>query len=217
VREGARVIRVKICGIQDEASALAAAEAGANAIGLIFAESRRRIEPARARAICAALPPFISRGAVVVNELHGDETPELCAQVGTLGTKVIRAVRVAGPLNLVHLRAYPVSALLLDTHRSGLRGGTGETFDWQHARPAAAAMPIILSGGLAPCNVAAAIAAVRPYAVDVSSGVETNGKKDHAKIRAFVAEARAADAAVRGDSPPPAAGLHGNARREVRT
>jgi phosphoribosylanthranilate isomerase len=209
------VIRVKICGIQDEATALVAAEAGASAVGLIFAPSRRQVGTARARRISDALPPFVTRVGVVVNEplerlrtlveearldavqLHGDETPEYCAAARALRVIVIKAVPVSGPLDLERLRALPVAAVLLDTHRGGQRGGTGETFEWRYAAPVSAALPVILSGGLTPENVAAGIEAVQPYGVDVSSGVETAGQKDPAKIRAFIAAARAARAEVR--------------------
>ena len=208
------MIRVKICGIQDEAGALAAAEAGADAIGLIFAPSPRQVDAVQARRIAEALPPFVTRVGVVVNEpidrlralidsvrldavqLHGDETPEFCAAVRGLGVTVIKAVAVSGPVDVVRLRALPVAAVLLDAHRPGVRGGTGEPFDWEHAAPVARVMRVILSGGLTPENVAAGIAAVRPYGVDVRSGVETDGRKDPAKIRAFITAARAADAAL---------------------
>jgi phosphoribosylanthranilate isomerase len=210
------VIRIKICGIRDEASALAAAEAGADAIGLIFAPSLRQVDVAQARGLSDALPPFVTKVGVVVNEpldrlremidavrldavqLHGDETSEYCAAVRDLGVSVIRAVAVSGPLDPAPLRALPVAAVLLDTHRPGQRGGTGQPFDWTLAAPVARAMPVILSGGLNPENVAAGIAAVRPYGVDVSSGVESDGRKDPAKIRAFIAAARAAEAALAG-------------------
>lgn len=205
------MIRVKICGIREEAEALAAAEAGADAIGLIFAPGRRRVGPARARRIGAVLPPFVTKVGVVVNEpleqvralidgvrldavqLHGDEDAAYCQAVRDLGVTVIKAVQVIGPLDIARLRSLPAGAVLLDAYRPGLRGGTGETFDWSLAVPLAAAMPVILSGGLSPENVAAGVAAVRPYGVDVSSGVETEGRKDPGKIRAFIAAARAAD------------------------
>ena len=112
------------------------------------------------------------------------------------GVTVIKAVQVAGPLEEAALRALPVSAVLLDAYRPGQRGGIGEPFDWRHAAPIARILPVILSGGLTPDNVAAGIAAVRPYGVDVSSGVETGGRKDPEKIRTFVAAARAADARI---------------------
>jgi phosphoribosylanthranilate isomerase len=203
-------MRVKICGIQDEAAAIAAAEAGADAVGLIFAPSRRQVGLEQARRIAAALPPFIAKVGVVVNEplervrelidgvrldavqLHGDEDATYCRAVCELGVTVIKAVQVAGPLEVDRLRSLPVAAVLLDTHRPGLRGGTGATFDWSLAAPLASVMRIVLSGGLSPENVATAVAAVRPYGVDVSSGVETDGRKDPAKMRAFVAAARAA-------------------------
>lgn len=207
--------RVKICGIRDVAGALTAADDGANAIGLIFAaESRRRVTARDAAAICRRLPPFVARVGVVVNEsleglrvligevgidtvqLHGDETPEFCDEVRALGAKVIKALPVSGPVDLDQARAYAASAVLLDTHRAGQRGGTGATFDWTHARPVAAAVPVILSGGLSPQNVTAGIDVVRPYGVDVSSGVETDGVKDPKKIRAFIAAVRAADAVL---------------------
>lgn len=221
------MIRVKICGIRDETSALAAAEAGADAVGFIFAQSPRHLEPAQARRIAAALPPFVARVGVVVNEpleslrelvdavrldavqLHGDEPAAYCRAAQDLRVTVVKAVPVSGPLDPERLRDFRVGAVLLDTHRPGLRGGTGEPFDWRLAAPAARAVRVILSGGLSPENVAAAIAAVRPYGVDVSSGVETDGRKDPGKIRAFIEAARAADAALaagQGVTPPTAAG-----------
>lgn len=207
-----RMIRVKICGIRTEADAAMAAEAGADAIGMIFAAgARRQIDAAQARRIAAALPPFVTKVGVFVNEpldrvralvdtirldavqLHGDETPEDCATVREWGMTVIRAIQVAGPLDVASLRTLPVDAVLLDTYRAGVRGGTGETFDWAHAVPLAAVMPVILSGGLRPEFVGDGVRMVRPYGVDVSSGVESeNGRKDPAKVQAFIAAARAA-------------------------
>lgn len=131
-----------------------------------------------------------------VVQLHGDEDAAYCEAVRAWGVPVIKAVQVAGPLDVTRLRALPVSAVLLDTYRSGQRGGIGEPFDWRLAAPVARVMPVILSGGLNPDNVAAGIAAVRPYGVDASSGLETAGRKDPVKIRAFVAAARAAGAAM---------------------
>jgi hypothetical protein len=142
-------------------------------------------------------------------QLHGDESAAYCRAAADLRVTVIKAVPVSGPLDLELLRDLRVSAVLLDTHRPGLRGGSGEPFDWRLAVPAARLVRVVLSGGLSPENVAAAIAAVRPYGVDVSSGVETDGRKDPAKIRAFVEAARAADAALtsgQGRAPSPAAG-----------
>lgn len=207
------MIRVKICGIRTEAEALVAAEAGADAIGMILAPARRQIDAAQARRITAALPPFVTKVGVFVNErldrvralaetirldavqLHGDETPEECAALREWGLTVIRAIRVAGPLDPAALRALPVDAVLLDTYRAGVRGGTGETFDWSHAIPVARVMPVILSGGLRPEIVAEGVRMVRPYGVDVSSGVESeHQRKDPAKVSAFILAARAADA-----------------------
>lgn len=211
------MIRVKICGIQDETAARAAADAGADAIGLVFAPGRRQVNLARARRIGAVLPPFVTKVGVMVNEplehvralidgvrlhavqLHGDEDAAYCRAVGDLGVAVIKAVPVAGPLDVEQLRSLPVAAVLLDTYRPGLRGGSGETFDWSLAAPLAQAMRVILSGGLSPENVAAGVAAVRPYAVDVSSGVETDGHKDEAKIASFVAAVRTVDATLSAD------------------
>jgi phosphoribosylanthranilate isomerase len=209
------VIRVKICGIQDEAGAMAAADAGADAVGLILAPSRRRVDPSQARRIARSLPPFVTRVGVLVNQplerlralvdgirldavqLHGDEDADYCAAARDLGVTVIKAVQVAGPQDIEGLRALPVHAVLLDAYRPGQRGGIGEPFDWRLAVPVARAMPVILSGGLNPENVAAGVTAVRPYGVDASSGLEIDGRKDPAKMRAFVAAARSADAAAR--------------------
>ncbi|MDR7482286.1 MAG: phosphoribosylanthranilate isomerase [Armatimonadota bacterium] len=204
------MIRVKICGITDDAEALAAAAAGADAVGFVFAPSRRQIDPVRARQVAAVLPPFVTRVGVVVNEplerlralvdgvrldavqLHGDEPPEYCAAAAAWGITVIKAVPVAGPLDLARLRAYRAAAVLLDAHRPGQRGGTGQPFDWRLAAPTAQVLRVILSGGLRPETVAEGIRVVRPYGVDVSSGVESDGRKDPAKMAAFVAAARQA-------------------------
>lgn len=206
------MIRIKICGVQDEAAACAAAEAGADAVGFIFAESRRQVDLGQATRVAAALPPFVTRVGVVVNEpfdrlrvliegvrldavqLHGDESADYCAAVRDLGVTVIKAIQVAGPLDTAPLRALPVAAILLDAYRPDRRGGIGEPFDWRYAAPLAAVVPVILSGGLTPENVADGIATVRPYGVDASSGVERDGRKDPARIRDFVRAARAADA-----------------------
>lgn len=215
LHRAAAVIRVKICGITDTAEALAAAAAGADAVGFVFAASRRQIDPVRARQVAAVLPPFVTRVGVVVNEplerlralvdgvrldavqLHGDEPPEYCATVAAWGVPVIKAVPVAGPLDLVRLAAYRAAAILLDAHRRGQRGGTGQPFDWRLAVPAAQVLRVILSGGLRPETVAEGIRVVRPYGVDVSSGVETDGRKDPAKMTAFVAAARQAASSPR--------------------
>lgn len=206
-------LKVKICGITSLADALVAIDAGADALGFVFWDkSPRRIDPADAASITSELAPFVKTVGVFVNEapevirdtieaagidcvqLHGDETPDDAKDVARMtGAPVIKAIRVGGPEGLKALEAYKVSALLLDTYKKGVPGGTGETFDWALALEAKAAGRIILSGGLTPHNVAKAVATVRPYAVDVSSGVESApGRKDADKVRMFIEEARKA-------------------------
>jgi len=205
VRGPYRVTRVKICGISDVESALAAAEAGADAIGLVFAPSRRRVMPERAAEIASALPPFVTKVGVFVDEergrieelvglcgldavqLHGSEPAELCA---SLHIPVIKAIRVKDASSLALMGGYRVGAFLLDTYDASALGGTGKTFDWSLAARAADTHRIILSGGLTLENVADALDRVHPYGVDVSSGVESDGRKDHAKIREFVRRVR---------------------------
>jgi phosphoribosylanthranilate isomerase len=204
--------RIKICGITAAADAQAAARQGADAIGLIFyPPSPRLVTPARAAEIAAALPPFVARVAVFVNpapdevravmaacqpsllQFHGEETPEFCR---AFGVPYVRAVRVRAGVDLLEfLAAYPDAAgWLLDAYRDDLYGGTGEAFDWSLIPPRLA-RPVILSGGLDAQNVGAAIRRVRPWAVDVSSGVESaKGVKDERLIAAFVAGVRDADA-----------------------
>jgi phosphoribosylanthranilate isomerase len=199
------VIRVKICGISDVSSALVASEAGADAIGLIFAPSRRQVTPQRAREITAALPPFVSKVGVFVDEdhhriedlasacglqavqLHGAESPDFCEG---FGVPVIKAIRVKDASSLEGLSDYRVGAFLLDTYDASALGGTGKAFDWSLAARAAQSHRVILSGGLTSENVTSALTRVHPYGVDVSSGVETDGTKDHGKIRAFIRRVR---------------------------
>ncbi len=200
------MVRIKICGITNLEDALLAAELGADALGFIFyPPSPRSIAPDAARAIIAQLPPFVSTVGVFVDEnaatvkklaaqvgldwlqLHGQETSEYCR---TLGRRVIKAFRIQDENSLTGLAAYrgAAQALLLDTYKKGLVGGTGETFNWGLAREARKYGPIILAGGLTPANVAQAIAAAQPQAVDVASGVEASpGKKDAERLRAFFA------------------------------
>jgi phosphoribosylanthranilate isomerase len=197
------MVRVKICGIKRLEDALAAIDAGADAIGLNFwRPGRRYLPPETARAICRALPPFVTRVGVFADEdpetirkiaqvcgldalqLHGEETPEFCRQ---FDRPVIKGIKVRGAASLRRLADYRVAAFLLDTHVPGEMGGTGRTFDWSLVVEAKRAGPVILSGGLTPENVTAALRAAAPYAVDVASGVETEGQKDPAKIHAFIA------------------------------
>ncbi|MFA7097578.1 MAG: phosphoribosylanthranilate isomerase [Gammaproteobacteria bacterium] len=196
--------RVKICGITRPEDALAAARAGADAIGLVFyPPSPRAVTRERAREIVQVLPPFVSVVGLFVNaqpaevraalaalpidllQFHGDEAPEECR---IYGRPYIKAVAMAPGVDLqaAARRYVDAAGLLLDTHREGVRGGTGEVFDWSRIPPGLD-RPIILAGGLTLENVAAAVQRVRPYAVDVSSGVEVSkGIKDAARIEAFI-------------------------------
>jgi len=194
-------VRVKICGISDPETALAAAEAGADALGFVFAPSRRQVTPEQARAIIKTLPPFVARVGVFVNEtptrvtevaLHcgltavqvcGDESPDY--DVG-LNIPLIRALRVGNGRTLPELKEYKARAFLFDTYREGSYGGTGTAFDWALLAKINCPGLLILAGGLDAANVREAVRLVRPYAVDVSGGVETDGCKDMQKIREFI-------------------------------
>ncbi len=200
--------RVKICGITSVADALAAAELGADAIGLNFwPRSRRYVAPEAARAIVRALPPFVTAVGVLVDptrdealrcadlsgvrvlQLHGDEPASLCA---ALPLPVVKAIRVADSHALAALASYEVAAFLLDSASPGF-GGSGRTFDWSIAAAAAAEARVILAGGLDPENVAEAVRTVRPWAVDVASGVESSpGVKDVDRMRRFIQQAKEA-------------------------
>lgn len=203
--------RVKICGITSVEDGLTAARHGADAIGLVFHRpSPRYVTPQRAREIAASLPPFIARVAVLVNpspedlneivracrpdalQFHGEESPSFCR---SFGIPYLRAIRVRASVDLLEsLSPYDDAAgWLLDAYRPDLYGGAGETFDWGLI-PQAASRPVVLSGGLNARNVGDAIRSVRPWAVDVSSGVESaKGVKDAGLIAAFIAEVRNAD------------------------
>jgi phosphoribosylanthranilate isomerase len=197
-------MRVKICGITNLEDALLATSLGANALGFIFyPKSPRAVTPDAARQIIAQLPPLVLSVGVFVNEdaalvlevaemvrldwlqLHGEEPPEYCRH---LNRNVLKAIRVRDRESLAQMQPYQglVRAFLLDTYTSGQHGGTGQSFDWTLAREAQAYGPVVLAGGLRPDNVAAAIKAASPAAVDVASGVEaTPGRKDPEKLRAF--------------------------------
>ncbi|HYT60482.1 MAG TPA: phosphoribosylanthranilate isomerase [Haliangiales bacterium] len=204
-------VRVKICGITNPADALAAVEAGADALGFMLYEKSPRHVPVKAAAeIIRRLPPFVAKVGVFVNatekavlktvsvcgldtlQFHGDETPEFCQKFPPL--KVYKAFRIRNLESLQSLSAYETDAWLLDSFLPDTLGGTGATFNWDWAVEATKlGRPIILAGGLTPENVTGAVRNLRPYAVDVSSGVESSpGKKDHAKIRDFILAARAA-------------------------
>jgi len=196
--------KVKICGIRSVEEALFCAGVGAEAIGLVFAESPRKIDPDTARRISAALPPFTHRTGVFVNaekkmvehmarfcgltllQFHGSEDAAYCR---SFALPVIKAIRVKSAADLQKLEEFPAAAFLLDSDHPQLAGGSGTVFDWSLAeRPLS--RPVILAGGLNAENVAEAVRLARPYAVDVSSGVETGDRKDRAKIRAFIEAVR---------------------------
>jgi len=206
------MVKVKICGITNYEDALFAVESGAHALGFIFASGPRRIEPAAAREIIRKLSPFIKTVGVFVDEapdkikevagycgldlvqLHGNESPDICERFMPW---VIKAVRVKDPSSVKGLEGYKGKArgILLDTYSEKVSGGTGMTFNWELAVEAkGAGMPVILAGGLGPSNIAEAVSRVKPYAVDVSSGVEERpGKKNHALIRELFDKIKAQD------------------------
>jgi phosphoribosylanthranilate isomerase len=204
------MIRVKICGITNIEDALHAAGCGADALGFVFYDrSPRCLSPEAARGIIAELPPFVTAVGLFVNEsperirqiadfcgldviqLHGDESPVDCDYAPR---RVVKALRVKEAASLDGHAAYAVSALLLDTWVAGTYGGTGERFNWGLAAAVARQRPVILAGGLRAENVDAAARTVRPYGVDVSSGVEAlPGKKDPAKVAAFIRNAKRVD------------------------
>ena len=205
--------RVKICGITNLADADAAVALGAWALGMIFYEhSPRRCSLEEAERIASAMRRKVGLCGVFVNapleyvtgtsaelgltmlQLHGDEGPAYCAEVARRsGARVIKAAQVFGPGDVRAVARFHVDFHLLDAHapgtrRDGLRGGTGETFDWGLVSLRRSKVPLIVSGGLTADNVAQAIASTRPYAVDTASGTEAApGRKDHAKLRAFFA------------------------------
>jgi phosphoribosylanthranilate isomerase len=203
------MIKIKICGITNLEDALAAAAAGADALGFNFyKKSPRCIEPQKAAEIIEQLPPFIVPVGIFVNEredrireilaatgiqavqFHGDESPEFCQR---FGGRVIKAFQVKDKESLKNMAHYRVGAFLLDSYKDGVRGGTGVAFDWHLAVVAKTFGKVILAGGLTPENVAEAVKLVQPYGVDVAGGVEKEkGVKDHAKLKKFITEVRRA-------------------------
>ncbi len=203
--------RIKICGITRNEDAAAAAKAGADALGFVlYRNSPRFVDPQRAKAIADRIPPFISTVGLFVDanaaeveaslgvfrvdylQFHGDETPDYCRQ---FGVPFVKAIRVRPGVDLLQyaINFGAARALLLDAFVAGVPGGTGQGFDWSLI-PRNLPLPIVLSGGLSPDNITEAVRTVRPWAVDVSSGVEvTKGIKDAEKIRQFIRGVRNAD------------------------
>jgi phosphoribosylanthranilate isomerase len=203
--------KIKFCGITSLPDAQLAVSAGAWAIGLIFwTGSPRAVSRQQAAEIAAALKRRVEVVGVFFNhtldevaatsdvveltmlQLHGDEGPAFCAEAARrTGCRVIKAARVRSGADIQALASFPTDFHLLDSHTPGRPGGTGETFEWELARAHRGLVPVILSGGLTPQNVGAAIAATRPFAVDVASGVERSpGVKDPDKLRAFAESVR---------------------------
>jgi phosphoribosylanthranilate isomerase len=210
-----RRTRIKICGLTRAEDAAAAVAAGADALGVLLAPSKRRVTLEQAAGVFADVPPLVARVGVFADatagevseavahlglaavQFHSDEPPETCAAAPA---PVIKVLSVGPDTDIAALERYrgSVAALLLDTQVAGERGGTGVAFDWYDvAGRLPSWAPVILAGGLAPHNVAEAIRVLRPYAVDVCSGVEASpGIKDHALIDSFCAAVRAADLEV---------------------
>jgi len=207
------LVKVKICGITNEEDALNAVALGADAVGFIlYCKSKRYVEPKVVRKITSLLPPFVSKVGVFVNEnprnilevmsyagldfaqLHGDETPQECEYVGR--SRVIKAFRVKDFKDVDKMSPFigKVRAILLDTYSPDSYGGTGKSFNWEIAKRVKelySEVPLILSGGLNPENVKRAVESVRPYAVDVSSGVEERiGKKNRILVEQFILSAK---------------------------
>ena len=198
------MVRVKICGITNPRDAGWAVKAGADALGFIFyKKSPRYVKPQLARAIIKSLPPFVTAVGVFVNatkqeikntcrlsgvsviQLHGDETPLFCRKLKDY--KIIKAFRVARELKFKSVSSYPVDAYLFDAYRKNAYGGTGHSFHWGQIKGKKFNRPVIVSGGLTINNVAQAISTLNPYAVDVSSGVESSpGVKDHRLVAHFI-------------------------------
>ncbi len=198
-----QAVKIKICGNTNLEDAKKAAELGADALGFIFfKKSPRDISSADAKKIISSLPPFVQTVGVFVNEtvdkvnrtveyckldgvqLHGDESPAYCKKIRA--RTVLKAIRVKDLESVSGLDRFPVSGFLLDAHSDSAHGGTGQTFDWTLALKAKRSGPVIVAGGLSPSNVFRAINQIRPYGVDVCSGVEAYpGVKDLAKLEAF--------------------------------
>jgi phosphoribosylanthranilate isomerase len=203
------MVKVKVCGITSPEDARVAADAGADAIGLVFAESPRRVSAPQAREISAALPEGAAKVGVFVDEepeevlriarevgldyaqLHGDETAEEVAAVREGGLKVIKALRVRDAGSLEAIGEYGADLLLLDAYSERMRGGTGERFDWGLAKGLKGYANILVSGGLSHENVREVVELFEPYGVDASSSLEDSpGKKNKDRVRRFVSAAK---------------------------
>jgi phosphoribosylanthranilate isomerase len=202
--------RVKICGITDKDDAFKAIKFGADALGFVFyKKSPRYVSPSRARNIISVLPPFVSTVGVFVNErigamqdigsfcglnalqLHGDEDHHYCHRLKRYPFKIIKGFRVGPDFDFEVVKKYDVDALLFDTFQEGVPGGTGATFNWDLLVQADIKGSFILSGGLNHENIIDAVKTVKPFAVDVSSGIEREpGLKDHRKMMSFIKNAK---------------------------
>lgn len=206
------MVFVKVCGIISPEGARVAAESGADAIGLLFAESPRRISVGRAREISTALHPGVAKVGVFVDapahevlrtadeagldyaQLHGDETPQTVAEIREGGVRVIKALRVRDESSLAGMRDYPADLYLLDSWNKEARGGTGERFEWSLAEEVRRYDNILISGGITPENVGGALEFFEPYGVDASSSLErAPGEKDDERVRRFVSAAKGAE------------------------
>lgn len=195
--------KVKICGIKTLSDAKFAVDYGADAIGFVFAESIRNISKEKARAIVRKLPPFVTTVGLFVNDtaenieaicrfcgldtiqLHGNEQPSLLNKLKVF--KTIKAFRIQNEKDIIPIRKYKPDAILLDGYSENKMGGTGTSFDWKIVKKLKTSIPVIVAGGLTHLNVSQAIRIVNPYAVDVSSGVESGpGKKDRKLIKKFI-------------------------------
>jgi phosphoribosylanthranilate isomerase len=203
------MVFTKVCGITNPGDAREAADAGADAIGLIFAESPREVNVEEARRISVALPDGVLKVGVFVDaepeevlqtarevgldlaQLHGDETPETVAAIRGAGLPVMKALRVRNAEALAEIQSYGADLIMLDAWSARARGGTGETFDWGLAKSVKGRGNIVVSGGLTPENVREAIEFFEPYGVDASSSLEEKpGKKSGERLRRFVRAAK---------------------------
>ena len=199
--------KVKICGIKTLSDAKFAVDYGADAIGFVFAESIRNVSKEKARAIVQKLPPFVTTVGLFVNDtaenieaicrfcgldtiqLHGNERPSLLNKLKAF--KTIKAFRIQNEKDIIPIRKYKPDAILLDGYSVNKMGGTGTSFDWKIVKKLRTSIPVIVAGGLTHLNVSQAIRIVNPYAVDVSSGVESiPGKKDRKLIKKFIDAAK---------------------------